>query len=193
MSNYGINNSFKQVYKSALHVKETGKRQNAHNSNCKVTTAHYNGLPLMLHMNTILKVKLLILPSLQNNTVFTKQMKDRTHKMQNCSIRTANCSAKKIIPIHVTGINSIEMASFFQTQHLKKKKFKGPTLTSTFTFLLILYSTRASTWSPGCYSTTSSINRTNGFRITYMYIHVIFIHILGSYNAVRKIRTWITR
>jgi len=72
MPNYSKNNSFPQVYKSVLHVKKIGKRQNAHNSNCKVTTANYKGLFVMLHMNTILRVKLLISPSLQDSTVFTK-------------------------------------------------------------------------------------------------------------------------
>jgi len=70
-------------------------------------------------------------------------------------------------------------------QHLK-----GPTLTSNFTFLLILYCTCAFTWLPGCYSTTCSINTTKGFGITHICIYVIFI--LGSYIVVRKIWTWIT-
>ena len=66
LSNYSKNNSFLQVYKSVLHVKKTGKRQNVRNSNCKVTTANYNGLLVMLHMNTILRVKL-------NITQFARQ------------------------------------------------------------------------------------------------------------------------
>jgi len=78
LSNYSKNNSFLQVYKSVLHVKKTGKRQNVRNSNCKVTTANYNGLPVMLHMNTILRVKFLLSPSLQDNTVFQRDRRQNS-------------------------------------------------------------------------------------------------------------------
>jgi hypothetical protein len=45
---------------------------------------------LMLHMNKTVIIKLLITPNLQDGTAFTKQVEGGTHKMNDCSFRTAN-------------------------------------------------------------------------------------------------------